>query len=97
MTFKIPLQIPLILLRQLGQEVNRFICFGKLLRQPPDLILKHLDLSRLRIIVPNRLVRNVTRLTRILHRANVFFYVGVAGVQASDHKAETVSTETLPE
>ena len=97
MTLKILPEIPLILLRQLRQEVNRFICLCELLCESPHLLLELLDLPRLRVVVPNRLIRNITCLTRVLHRADVFVYVRIAGVQARDHETETIASQGLSE
>jgi hypothetical protein len=52
-------------------------------------------LSGLWIIISYGLVGNVTCLTCVLHRADVLFDLCVARVQAGDHEAIAVATQTL--
>ena len=52
-------------------------------------------MSGLWVIISYGLVRNITCLTCILHRADVLFDLCVAGVQAGDHEAIAVATQTL--
>tara|TARA_B110000285_G_scaffold231603_1_gene300706 strand:+ start:4987 stop:5331 length:345 start_codon:yes stop_codon:yes gene_type:complete len=52
-------------------------------------------LSGLWVIISDRLIRDITCLTCILHRADVLFDLCVARVQTGDHEAVAVATQTL--
>jgi len=52
-------------------------------------------LSGLWVIISDGLIRNITCLTCILHRADVLFDLCVARVEAGDHEAIAVATQTL--
>ena len=86
-----------ILVRQLAQEVDRLVCLGQLFGEPANLLFQLFDLASLWVIVPDGLVRDVACLTSILHGADVLVNLGVARIEAGNHKAVAVASQTLPQ
>jgi len=95
--FEVGLQILRVLVRQLAQEVDSLVGLCQLLGQPSNLLFQQLDLASLRVIVPDGLVRDVARLTSILHGADVLLNLGIARIEAGNHQAVAVASQALPQ
>ena len=61
------------------------------------MLFQVLNLADFGVVVSDGLIGNITSLARILNSADVLFDLGVARVEAGDHKAKTVATKTLPD